>query len=206
MIDLRQVYVMIPPQALHRGSWCEPVHRGTNRGTGSQTTQTCPIRGGGMFTIRQEKRLAFPSADVWAAMDDFGAHQRFNPFIERSRITNGVPSGEGAERVIELYDGTVMRQRIVDYRPPRSMVIEVVETTQVIRHHLIEISVSPQGDGACVLAYTVSFRVPLGPLGYPLGVYQKAVLRSRYAHVLRGLERFLTTAEEADAVSRAAPR
>ncbi|MEQ8861466.1 MAG: SRPBCC family protein [Pseudomonadales bacterium] len=144
-----------------------------------------------MFTLREEKALRVPGRDVWAVLDDFGAHHRFNPFIEQSSITNGVPVGEGAERVIRLYDGTVMRQRIVDYRPPVSMVIEVLETTQMIRHHLIEISVTHQGDDACQLAYTVSFQVPLGILGYPLGLYQKVVLRSRYAHVLRGLERYV---------------
>lgn len=156
-----------------------------------------------MFTIREERCLRVPGRDVWTVLDDFGAHHRFNPFIEQSSITNGVPVGEGAERVIRLYDGTVMRQRIVDYRPPESLVIEVVETTQFFRHHLVEISVSPQAEGACVLAYTVSFQVPFGVLGYPLAVYQKAVLRSRYALVLRGIERYVAGLDD---LSSAAPR
>lgn len=154
-----------------------------------------------MFTVEVEKHLRVPSEDVWEVIDDFGAHHRFNPFIERSRITNGVPMGEGAERVIDLYDGSVLRQRIVDYRPAQGMVIEVVESNQLVRHHLVEISVEPVGEDACRLAYRVTFKVPLGPLGYPVGVFHKAVLRSRYALVLRGIERYVGELREQRSVA-----
>lgn len=161
-----------------------------------------PHGGLGMFTIREERCLKVPGQDVWEVLDDFGAHHQFNPFIEESRITNGVPVGEGAERLISLYDGAQMRQRIIDYQPPRSMVIEVVESSEAIRHHLVEISVAPQTAETCVLAYTVSFKAPFGALGYALGLYQKLVLRSRYALVLRGLERYVASLDDVSSVDR----
>ncbi len=150
-----------------------------------------------MLTVEVEKRLLVPGPDVWEVIDDFGSHHNFNPFIERCAITNGVPMGEGAERVVDLYDGSVLRQRIVDYRPGRGMVIEVVESSQLVRHHLVEIAVDPEDDRSCRLGYRVTFRSPLGALGYPIGLYHKAVLRSRYALVLRGIERYVGELREA---------
>jgi uncharacterized protein YndB with AHSA1/START domain len=145
----------------------------------------------GVFTVEVERLLRAPLSSVWDAVKDFGQHHRFNPFIEHSRITNDIPTGEGAEREVRLYDGTVMLQRVVDYQPGESMVIEVIETTHWIRHHLIEVWVQEaDSEASCILACRISFRPPWGPLGLPVGWVYKKVLQSRYNHVLRGLEAF----------------
>jgi uncharacterized protein YndB with AHSA1/START domain len=145
----------------------------------------------GMFTIDVKRHVRAPRPTVWDAVSDFGQHHRFNPFIERSKITNDIPIGEGAEREVHLYDGTVMRQRVVDYQPGDSMVIEVIETTHWIRHHLIQIDLRPgETEQSCTLACRISFQPPLGLLGWPIGWVYKVILRSRYNHVLRGLEQF----------------
>ncbi len=152
-----------------------------------------------MFTVNAEHHVRAPAPHVWEAIDDFGAHHRFNPFIERSRITNGIVSGEGSEREISLYDGSIIRQRIVDYQPGRSMAIEVIESTHLIRHHLVEIVVLPVSEQACRLSYRASFRAPFGALGMPIGLLYKPVLLSRYGHVLRGLERYVRSRAAAPA-------
>jgi hypothetical protein len=144
-----------------------------------------------MFTVHAEHHLRAPGPEVWEILQDFGGHHRFNPFIERSRITNGIPVGLGAEREVVLYDGAVMRQRIVDYQPGQSMIIEVIETDQWVRHYLIEISVRTETTDSCVLSYRVSYKAPFGVLGFPVGLFYKVVLKSRYNHVLRGLERYV---------------
>ena len=79
------------------------------------------------------------------------------------------------------------------------MVIEVIETTHWIRHHLIEITLRPaDSEQSCTLAYRISFRPPLGALGIPIGWVYKVILRSRYNHVLRGLESFARTDRKAE--------
>lgn len=144
-----------------------------------------------VFTVYAEQHMAVPAELVWDVVDDFGAHHRFNPFIESCRITNGVPTGEGAEREIHLYDGSIMRQRIIDYEPMRSMVMEVIHADPVRHHHLVEISVTPDSPSSCVLAYKVSFKGPFGPFGFPVALLNKILLRSRYRHLLRGVESYI---------------
>ncbi|MFU8815234.1 MAG: SRPBCC family protein [Pseudomonadales bacterium] len=148
-----------------------------------------------MFTVCAEQRLRAPGPRVWEVVQDLGGHHRFNPLIESTIITNDVPVGEGAEREVRLYDGSSMCQRIVDYQPGRSMIIEVIESEHWVRHYVIEISVEPESEDSCVLAYRVSFQMPLGWLGYPLGLIYKPLLRSRYNHMLRGLERYVLTGQ-----------
>ena len=144
-----------------------------------------------VFTVCVEQRIHVAAESVWELIDDFGTLHRFNPLIEHSRITNELPTGEGAEREVHLYDGSLMRQRIADYQPMRSMVIEVIDESPVLHHHLIEISVSPTSRSSCVLAYKVSFYSPRGPLGWPVGLVHKLLLRSRYRHVIRGIEQYI---------------
>jgi len=146
-----------------------------------------------MFSIRVEQQLRAPAAKVWEVVQDFGSHHRFNHLIEHARITNGIPLGPGSEREVKLYDGSLMRQRIIDFQPGQSMAIEVIETDHWIRHHLIEIAVQARKDDTCTLAYRVSYQAPFGVLGFPIGLFYKTVLRSRYNHVLRGVERYVNT-------------
>jgi uncharacterized protein YndB with AHSA1/START domain len=144
-----------------------------------------------VFTVSAEQRMDVPAESVWRLVDDFGAHHRFNPFIETCRITNDIPTGEGAEREICLYDGSVIRQRIVDHQPQRSMVIEVIDANPLLRHHVVEISVTPGLETSCRLAYRVSFRPPFGPLGIPIAVVSKILLRIRYNQLVRGMETYV---------------
>ena len=146
-----------------------------------------------MFRIHVEQQLRAPAAKVWEVVQDFGSHHKFNHLIEHARITNGIALGPGAEREVQLYDGSLMRQRIIDFQPGQSMAIEVIESDHWIRHHLIEIAVRPRPGHACTLAYRISYQAPFGVLGFPIGLFYKIVLRSRYNHVLRGVERYVNT-------------
>jgi len=144
-----------------------------------------------MFTVHVRRSFRVPANRVWDAVSDFGSHHHFNPFIREIRMLGDKQTGEGAERELVLYDGSVVAQRIVDYHPGTSMVIEVVQSDLLVRHHVTEIRVRPMDDSSCVLSYRVCFRPSFGLIGLPLGFYYKVRLRSQYALVLRGLARHL---------------
>ncbi len=148
-----------------------------------------------MFHIHAEHALNAPRPVVWDVMNDFGSHYRYNPFVQHSEIINDVPTGLGAERALQLYDGSTMRQRIVDYEAGRSMVVDVVESELLIRHFIIELSVEEKTEGTCKLIYDISYAAPFGIVGYPVGLLFKPILMSRINHVLKGLERYVLTRE-----------
>ena len=148
-----------------------------------------------MFHIYSEHALNAPQPVVWDVVNDFGSHYRYNPFVQHSEITNDVPSGVGAERALQLYDGSTMRQRIIDYEAGRSMVIDVVESDLLIRHFIIQLSVQRQTADTCKLIYEISYSAPFGIIGYPIGLLFKPILMSRLNHLLKGVERYVTTRE-----------
>ena len=148
-----------------------------------------------MFHIHAEHALNAPQPVVWDVMNDFGSHYRYNPFVQNSEITNDIHTGLGAERSLQLYDGSTMRQRIVSYEAGRSMVIDVVESELLIRHFIIELSVEGQTADTCKLIYDISYAAPFGIVGYPFGLLFKPILISRVNHVLKGVERYVTTRE-----------
>lgn len=148
-----------------------------------------------MFHIHTEHALKAPQSEVWEVMNDFGSHYRYNPFVEHSEITNDIPFGLGAERTLRLYDGSTMRQRILDYEVGRSMVIDIVESELLIRHFVIQVRIEPETEGTCKLIYDISYSAPFGVVGYPVGLFFKPILMSRFNHLLKGLERYVTTRE-----------
>jgi len=148
-----------------------------------------------MFHIHAEHALNAPQSQVWDVMNDFGSHYRYSPFVEHSEVINDIRFGLGAERMLRLYDGSTMRQRITDYDPGRSMVIDVVESELLIRHFIIQVSVEPKTEDTCSLNYDIFYSAPFGVVGYPIGLLYKPILTSRFNHVLKGLERYVTTRE-----------
>lgn len=148
-----------------------------------------------MFHVRAEMHLEAPQADVWDVLADFGGHYQYNPYVKHSSIINHIPVGVGAEREMQLYDGSVMLQRIMDFDPPKSMAIEIVESDLLIRHYVVQMSVQPVDASVSTLACRVSYMPPFGALGSPLGLIFKPVVLSRVNHVLQGIAHYVRTRE-----------
>jgi Polyketide cyclase / dehydrase and lipid transport len=62
-----------------------------------------------MASVRKEIMIDVSPDDAWAALRDWGAlHQRLVPgFVTDARL-------EGRDRIITFFDGTVVRERLVD--------------------------------------------------------------------------------------------
>jgi Polyketide cyclase / dehydrase and lipid transport len=62
-----------------------------------------------MASIRKEVTIDVSPDDAWAALRDWGAlHQRLVPgFVTDARL-------DGRDRVVTFFDGTVIRERLVD--------------------------------------------------------------------------------------------
>ena len=143
--------------------------------------------------LRIESDLKAPGRRVWNVLNDFGGHYKFNPLIELSPITNGIEHGLGAEREVQLYDGSSMLQTILDFVEGESMLIGFTETNLPITHATAKFTVEPPDREFCHVRIDVSFEPKLGMVGALIGSIFKPVIRYRYNLVLRGLEYFVRT-------------
>lgn len=138
------------------------------------------------------------SADrVWEVVDDFGAVYRYHPLVEQSPIRNGVPSGEGAERVCHFVGGNSITERITQYQPGAGYTIDIIEPGNFpLKSATARLSLHPQGAASTRVGFEMVFQPKFGPVGWLMG---KTVMRSQFRKVLdsvlAGLETHLRTGE-----------
>jgi hypothetical protein len=95
-----------------------------------------------MASIRKEISLDVGADEAWAAVRDWGAlHERLVPgFVTDTRL-------EGADRIVTFFDGTVVRERLVDLdERARRLVWSIVDGPYA--HHNGAAQVLVEGDGA----------------------------------------------------------
>jgi hypothetical protein len=130
---------------------------------------------------------------VWPVLNDFVGHYRFNPYVEYSPIVNGITQGLGSERELRLYDGPVVKQKIIDYEEGRMILVGITESSWPIKRGWTRITLEATGEEACQLEYHLNYVPSLGPLGPLIGLYYKPVFTSQYNVVLRSVEEYVTT-------------
>jgi hypothetical protein len=145
------------------------------------------------FTVRSESKFEAPGEQVWRVLKDFGGHYQFASLMEVAPIDNGVTEGLGAERELRLYDGTVIRQRILDLEEGRSMLIEIVESSLPIESAVIRIDLGPSDAQICFVAFEITYEPKYGVVGGVVGPLYKPILLSQHNLILRGLEHFVAT-------------
>lgn len=139
--------------------------------------------------------LEIAGSAAWTVLRNFGGHYQFNPLIELSPITNGIESGPGAERQVTLYDGSSIRQTILDYEEGRSILIGFTETDLPIKHATAKFTVDPVDQPFCRVSIDITYEPKYGFFGGLFGILYQPTLRNHYNLVLRGLHHFVSTGQ-----------
>jgi uncharacterized protein YndB with AHSA1/START domain len=101
-----------------------------------------------MACIRTEILIDASPEDVWAAVRDWGAlHQRLVPgFVIDTRL-------DGADRIVTFFNGTVLREALVDLDDERRRLAwSVVDGPYT--HHNASAQVFSEGESACRFVWT----------------------------------------------------
>jgi hypothetical protein len=150
-----------------------------------------------MHHLNVTRTIDIPADRVWEVVDDFGAVYRYHPLVEQSPIRNGIPSGEGAERVCHFGGGNSITERISQYEPGASYTIDIIEPGKFpLKSAAARLSVHPLGPGRTRVGFDMAFQPKFGPVGWLMG---KTVMRGQFRKVvggmLAGLETHLRTGE-----------
>jgi uncharacterized protein YndB with AHSA1/START domain len=140
-----------------------------------------------MSDVTVEQLIQATPAEVWASWDDFANIDVFNPLISKSFLIGAAPTGQGAMRQCNFADGkNHIRERIVAYEPGKRMAVEIFEGTMPVHHALIDISLSPRGDGQTKVTMTLSFRPKFGLLGRMMAPLMRVQFRKTLRQLLQG--------------------
>lgn len=149
-----------------------------------------------MFNVKVKRRLDASEHEVWEVLKDFGGHYRFDPYIQFSPICNDISEGLGAEREVTIFDGPVVRQKIIDYEEGRMILIGITDSSWPIKRGWVRIELEPISDDSCLLSYHLHFVPPFGLLAPIIGLYYKPVFQGQYNVILRSVEHFVRTGEK----------
>jgi hypothetical protein len=103
-----------------------------------------------MASIRKEILIDASPEDVWAAVRDWGAlHERLVPgFVVDTRL-----DGDNDDRIVTFFDGTVLRELLVDLDDEaRRLVWSVVDGPYT--HHNASTQVFPEDEGRARFVWT----------------------------------------------------
>ena len=160
-----------------------------------------------MADVTVNRTVNAPVADVWAAWDDFGAIERFNPNLKASYLIGdsadqGPPTGVGATRQCDLKDGrNHIRERIVDYAPERRMVVDIYDGTMPLESATATITFEPTAAERTRVTMRMDFRPKFGPLGTLMVPMMKPQFRRMLQGLLDANAAFVERGEEVQRVA-----
>ena len=113
------------------------------------------------FTITRQ--IAAPVETVWAALDDFGDIQRWNPGVASSALTSDGPVTEGTTRHCDLTPFGGVNERIDSFIPNERLTVDIYETFKLpISDSIADFNIAPSGDGT---ELTLHYSYTLNRLG-----------------------------------------
>lgn len=112
-----------------------------------------------MASIHKDVALDAPTADVWAAVRDFGAlHTRLVPgFVLDTKC-------DGDVRIVSFANGTVAREVLVDCDDARQRLVYAV-TSERVAQHSASVQVITDGEERCRVVWIVDV-LPHAIAGY----------------------------------------
>ena len=121
-----------------------------------------------MSKIIVSKRVNASIEDVWSSWDDFGNIYKYNPGLKASRLLSSadVPTRVGTLRQCDMADGkNWVREEIIDYKPGRSMKIDVYDGSLPLRSMTVNIEFEEITEQRTRVRFTAEFEPKFGIVG-----------------------------------------
>lgn len=129
-----------------------------------------------------ERRMAVDPERLWARVSDFEAHD--DPRVELEHEGDPARGGLGALRRVRV-GSHVVRERLVDRRPERSLTYELVEGAPVRNYFgTVEVATADDDPGASILRWEVRFEPRLPGTAWLV----EWIARRTLGEILDGLE------------------
>lgn len=138
-----------------------------------------------MAKIEITETVNAPVAEVWAAWDDYGNIDRFNPNLNRSFLINDSgETGLGAQRHCDMSDGkNFIQERIVEYVPQKLMAVEVFHGSLPLKFAKATIEMESLAIDRTRLSFTMEFTPGMGLLGR----FMTPLMKSQFRKLLTKL-------------------
>ncbi len=150
-----------------------------------------------MHTVATTRLVRAPRDKVWEALDDFGNVANFHPLVEASAITNGISSGEGAERECHFYNGGSIAERVIEYVPNEYYKVAIIDTGPFpVKSSVAQLKVQMHDDRSTLVSLEMKFEPKFGPIGWVMAkLLMKPQFKGLFNKLLKGLDDHLETGQ-----------
>ncbi len=155
-----------------------------------------------MAHVTSAQTIDAPIEKVFAAWDDFGNIDRFNPAIAKSVLLDGSPAtGHGASRQCTLGDGkNFIRERVIEHVPNKRMVIDIYEGSVPLKTAKGTLDFEKFGTDRTKVTMRLDFTPKFGLLGKLMIPMMKPQFAKNVRDMLAGNAAYL---ERGEVVNRA---
>lgn len=138
-----------------------------------------------MHELSISKVIDAPKSRVWEELNDFGSIYKVHPMIETSPITNGISSGDGAQRTCVMYNGGEIKERVFDHFEGQKYSVEVIDPGPFpIEKSFVTISVTEISLNQTRVGFDMRFQPKYGAIGNAMA---KLVMKKQFTSILTGV-------------------
>lgn len=147
-----------------------------------------------MHKVSVTRTMETDAKAVWNVLDDFCNIHRYNPAVENSSLIGSRPTGVGATRECNFYDGTSLKETITDYHSGKGYSIRLSDFSLPLKEADTHFWVEPVNGEQSKLTITLEFVPKFGPLGWLMAnLMMKPMLKKALAGLAKGLEDHIET-------------
>lgn len=136
------------------------------------------------------------SAEVWAIVGNVSTVDGWHPDVASAELLSPEATGIGATRRCFFYDGTSVREEVVELDEGARLRMRLSEFEMPMNRMEAEFTLAPSSDDRTQVIFTVFYEMKMGLLGRMMGA---TVVRRRLgtmaSRVLAGLDHYLATGE-----------
>ena len=149
-----------------------------------------------MSKLNQTHVIDAPLEQVWNVVKDFGGVHRFHPKVETSPLLSQNNEGLGAARVCNFYDGTSVKEEVVEYREGELLRVKLSDFSMPLQRAEAVISVRALGPDRTEVEFGMEYEMKFGPLGAVMnGIMLRPMMGKMFTQVLEGLDHHVVTGE-----------
>ncbi len=137
-----------------------------------------------------------PPEKIWALISDVTTIDRYHPSVERADLLSAQPTGLGATRRCNFYDGTNVREEVVDLDGGKRIRLALSEFSVPMKQLEAELRLVPGAGDTTDVTFEISYVMKWGILGQIMGATAvRRQLTQMTAKVLAGLDHHVSTGE-----------
>ena len=149
-----------------------------------------------MHNITVKREMNNNVETIWKVLDDYGAVYKFNPSVETSRILGEKKTGLEARRVCNFYDGSSLKETIIEYVPNQGYTFELSDFALPLKSATSHFQLEPLSENKSLLSVTLEFEPKFGPIGWLMAkLLMQPALTKALNGLTKGLDDYMTSGQ-----------